>query len=317
MLRHLADLRTLAYMVITTALLVVNWNLPDDAWFTGTWWFLYFWTLMFAISVAVMAHNHGHVRIWKNEVLNTLTDWWITCFYGFPTFAWIPTHNMNHHHFTNKEGDYTITYRVSEKNNLATVLTYPSVSGVYQQAAIKIWLADMRKRNPKRFWLYLTQPAVLVVYLGALFFMDWQKALAYAVIPQQVSLFTVMLFNYVQHVHADEESEWNHSRNITGPLLNLFLFNNGYHTAHHVSPGVHWSKAPETHARIAHHIDPSLNEPSFVWYMIRQYLIAPIVPSLGTKSMRLKRIANGGPVSTTRDDAAAREGIDQLAPTGV
>jgi hypothetical protein len=59
----------------------------------------------------------------------------------------------------------------------------------------------------------------------------------------QVSLFAVLIFNYVQHVHADEESRYNHSRNFTG-LLNAMLFNNGYHTIHHEHPGVHWNETP-------------------------------------------------------------------------
>jgi fatty acid desaturase len=121
--------------------------------------------------------------------------------------------------------------------------------------------------------------------------LDWRKALLYVVIPQQVSLTAVLVFNYIQHVHADEEDEWNHSRNITGRLLNLLLFNNGYHTVHHITPGLHWSLTPAEHRKLEHKIDPALNEPSLLWYLVRTYLAAPFVPSLRRESMRLAREA--------------------------
>ena len=60
---------------------------------------LYAWSLFMAVSVAVIAHNHNHVPIWRSRFLNTLTDYWLTLFYGFPAFGWIPTHNKNHPFF--------------------------------------------------------------------------------------------------------------------------------------------------------------------------------------------------------------------------
>ena len=70
---------------------------------------------------------------------------------------------------------------------------------------------------------------------------------------------SMIFINYIQHVHADPWSEHNHSRNFVRKLGNWFVFNNGYHTAHHESAGLHWSKLPEAHAKIAHLIDPELN----------------------------------------------------------
>lgn len=65
---------------------------------------------------------------------------------------------------------------------------------------------------------------------------DWKKALLYIVAPQQ---FALLVLNYLQHVHANEESDWDHSRNFVGGLANFLLLNNGFHTVHHEWPGVH------------------------------------------------------------------------------
>ncbi len=283
MLRFKADIKTLIYMGLTTALLILQWTS------IGVHPVTYAVYLFLSVAVSVITHNHNHVRMWKSDFLNTLQDWWLTVFYGFPVFAWIPTHNKNHHKMNNRLGDYTITYRFSEKNNLVTLLTYPTISGYYQQKAIKDYLRDNYRNNKKRFYLSIAQYVVLVGWIAAALLVDWQKAIWFVIIPQQVSLFSVLIFNYVQHVHANEESEWNHSRNFTG-FLNFMLFNNGYHTIHHETAGLHWSQVPAEHKKIEKNIDPALLERSFWWYIFRNYVLGLFNRKFKTDSMRLRRI---------------------------
>ena len=270
-------------MAVTTGLLIVQWNLTA---FNPP---LYVWSLFMSVSVAVIAHNHNHVPIWRSRSLNIATDYWLTMFYGFPAFAWIPTHNKNHHLLNNKDADYTRTYRLSEKNNLLTLLTYPTISSYFQQKPISNFLKILWRSDRRKFYLAASQYVLLGVYYALALLFSWKKALVFIIVPHQVSLFSVLIFNYVQHVHADEESEYDHTRNFTG-LINLFLFNNGLHTIHHHNPGMHWSETPPAHAAIAHRIDPRLNERSFWWYIVRVYLLAPFHSSFGTVSKRLERI---------------------------
>jgi fatty acid desaturase len=282
-LKEKADVKSLIYIVITTGLFVSQW-----IWF-GVNPFLYTWFLFMSVAVAVMTHNHNHLPMWRSKVMNVLTDWWLTVFYGFPIFAWIPTHNKNHHRFNNREGDDSITYRISEKNNFLTLISYPTISGYYQQKAIMVYLKDMKANNREKFWVSISQYVVLVLWIAAALIIDWEKALLFVIIPQQVSLFSVLIFNYVQHVHANEESEWNHSRNFTG-FLNFLLFNNGYHTIHHHKAGLHWNKVPDAHKEIEKNIDPILLERSFWWYIFRSYILSIFIPKFRTNSMRLERM---------------------------
>lgn len=282
-LKEKADVKTLIYVFITSALFIAQWM------WIGVDPFIYTWFLFMSVAVAVMTHNHNHLPMWRSKILNVLTDWWLTVFYGFPIFAWIPTHNKNHHRFNNREGDDSITYRVSEKNNFLTLVSYPTISGYYQQKAIFGYLKEMKVNNKEKFWISISQYAVLVLWIAAALLIDWEKALLFVIIPQQVSLFSVLIFNYVQHVHADEESEWNHSRNFTG-FLNFLLFNNGYHTIHHHKAGLHWNKAAQAHNEIESNINSILLERSFWWYIVRSYILSIIVPKFRTRSMRLERI---------------------------
>jgi beta-carotene hydroxylase len=104
LLRYKADRRTLVYGVLTTCVFGLQWvfgpRLPIAL---GA--LVYVAYLFLSIAVTVIAHNHNHIPIWRNKTLNAFTDYWLTIFYGFPAFAWIPTHNMNHHALNNKEGD--------------------------------------------------------------------------------------------------------------------------------------------------------------------------------------------------------------------
>src|SRR5439155_12285962 len=70
-----------------------------------------------ALAAGVLAHNHNHCPTFKNRRLNNVYANWLSVFYGYPTFAWIPTHNLNHHKFINKAGDATITWRYTDKHN--------------------------------------------------------------------------------------------------------------------------------------------------------------------------------------------------------
>ena len=284
MLKNRADLKTIIFVAGITAIWSWNWALPTFAWFP------FLLSCFAAVCVSSMVHNHVHVNIFKVKALNVLYDYWLTAIYGYPVFAWISTHNKNHHVYNNRPGDFAPPFIISEKNNLFTLLSYPTVSGSVQQKVNFTYLKKLWKSDPKKCIYYWSQFAVLLgVIIGALL-VDWRKALLYVIVPQQIALNVVLIFNYLQHVHCDEESKYNHSRNIVSPLMNFFLFNNGYHTAHHLKPLSHWSDLKNLHSKIAHEIDPRLNEPSFSWMMIRMYLLAPFISSLRSHNMRKERL---------------------------
>lgn len=282
MLRYKADIRTLLYFVIITVMFVLQWQY-------GFNWLVYIVYLHFAVSVAVITHNHNHISIWTRKLPNVLTDWWLTVFYGLPVFVWVPTHNVNHHRYNNKEGDVTRTYRHTEDNNIVTLLQYPTISGRNQmKESIIPFVKGLKTKNVSLYREYMVQLAVLIVWSIVFLLLSWQKFLIFILIPQQVSQFLVIIFNYIQHVHADEESDYNHSRNFLG--VNLFLFNNGYHTIHHERANLHWSETPEAHNKIAHLIRPDLIEKSFWGYLFRTYILGGLNKRFKSKSMRLERL---------------------------
>lgn len=283
MLRFKSDRRTVLLIAITTGFFIANWLSPKLN------WYYYIGSLFMAMSVTSMVHNHNHVSVFKSRILNFIYEQWLTIFYGYPVFAWKPTHNQNHHVYGNREGDMAPSYMVGEGNNLLTLIRYPMASGSVQQKINIKFIKGLWKTNRKRFYYYISQFVSLALFIGAAFLINWKKALLYVIIPQQVALNIVLVFNYIQHVHCDEESRWDHSRNITGPVMNYLLLNNGFHTVHHENPRLHWSESRAAHYKVAHKMDPRVNEPSYVWYMFRTYILGIFFKSARTENMRAER----------------------------
>ena len=136
----------------------------------------------------------------------------------------------------------------------------------------------LERRWTRAYWAAISEYAVFFGVMAALLLLDWKKALLFFVIPQQFALFTIQVFNYVQHAEAATGSEWNHSRNFVSPVLNALLFNNGFHTVHHWKPGLHWTQTPAVHAEHAHKIHPELQQKSWWGYMLWTFFIRPFVP---------------------------------------
>ena len=195
-----------------------------------------------ALSAGVIAHNHNHTPTFRGRTLNAIFGNWLSIFYGYPTFAWVPTHNLNHHKFVNKAGDATITWRFTNKHNALVAGTYFFVSSYYQSEPIKDYIRKAKEKNPQ---LYRTIIGQYVFFLGthvallslAIALHGWKTGFRVwglmFLVPALFALWTIMFFNYIQHVHTDPWSEHNHSRSWVSPLLNYLLFNNGYHSAHH------------------------------------------------------------------------------------
>jgi fatty acid desaturase len=248
----------------------------------------------FAMAAGTMAHNHNHCPTFKSRKVNEFYATWISLFYGYPTFAWVPTHNLNHHKHVNREGDATITWRHSKRNTWWIAVSYFFISAYYQSTPIKEYIAKAKRSNPKLHAHIVKQYAVWgtvlvaaavanIVMHGPLMGMK-VFALAFG-LPCLFGTWSMMWFNYMQHVHCDPWSAHNHSRNITGRIFNFLVFNNGLHTIHHENPGSHWSKAYALHDEIKDQVDPRLNEPSFLWWVFRAYVITAIFPSLETKQV--------------------------------
>jgi fatty acid desaturase len=286
-LRHRRDVQTLVWASAMPLVSAVQYARPALV------PYLFPLSCYLALCAGVIAHNHNHYPTFHQRPLNRLFEYWLSIFYGYPTFAWVPTHNLNHHHFVNRPGDATATWRRTNSHDLWTAVTYFFFSSYWQQEPTSAFIRKARAGNRPVYRRIILQYSCWAGGGAALLAVAWAIHGAatglyvwgiVTVAPAVFALWTIMLFNYEQHVHADAWSDRNHSRSWTG-FVNVLLFNNGYHAAHHEEPGRHWSELPAVHARLAPDIDPSLLERSMVWYFLRCYLIAPLAGRQGTTQL--------------------------------
>jgi fatty acid desaturase len=288
-LRNPADRRTLLWaFVFFPGVALAQYALPALAGWTLPL------SLYLAYCAAIFSHNHNHCPTFAGRRSNAFFSAWISVFYGYPTFAWIPTHNLNHHKYVDRAGDATITWRLTKKNHFGMAFIYFFVSSYWQSGPTKEYIAKARAGKPALYRQILIQYVVVFgSHLGLL-------ALAVALhglgrgllvylsaflIPAVFALWAIMYTNYIQHVHCDPWSKHNHSRNFVSPLNNFFVFNGGFHTVHHEHAGVHWSKYPELHAQIAHEIHPALNESTILGYSFRAYFLGLFLPRFRTQQI--------------------------------
>jgi beta-carotene hydroxylase len=281
-LRHPADVRTMIWaFVLLPAVAVGQYAGPSlAAWLTP-------FSFYFAYCAGVIAHNHNHCPTFRGRAANAVMSAWLSFFYGYPTFAWIPTHNANHHRFVNRPGDATATWRVTPRNGAFAALTFFFVSAAAQRPLIARFLGEARRRRPRAFALYLAEYVVVFAGHAAV----WSLAIAMHGValgsrvylaaigaPALGALWGLMFTNYVQHVDCDPWSPYDHSRNFVSPWMNWLVFDNGFHTAHHRHPGLHWSRLRAAHARMAPLIDPRLVEGSIVGYCSKAYVLSRLLP---------------------------------------
>ena len=296
-LRNTADYRTVLWVGLAILLVIIQYSHVD--------WIVYLSPIScyLAIACGVIAHNHNHRATFHSRRLNNAFGHVLTVFYGYPTIMWIPTHNLNHHHFVNRPGDATITWRYTNKHNLFVAATYPLVSAYFQTEPVQRYVRLAKRKNRSLYSRILFQYAFWIAFYCGMMFLAWYLYHGQQfgrglyvwffslVLPAICSFTIIMVFNYIQHVHADAWSDIDHSRNFTGRMFNFLFFNNGFHTVHHERPGLHWSELPAAHAKIAADIDPRLNEKSLCWFMVRQYVLAFFIPSFSTTQVGRSPVA--------------------------
>lgn len=226
----------------------------------------------FSFLNAVVIHNHVHQGIFQSRRLNMI--WRCVLSFGslYPASANIPSHNLVHHHFDDDgRPDWAAPEHVRFRWNLLNLIHFPNVVGPNTFRGVQRWMAVSARRELSRQYLFENLAAFGVTFVLLAF--DFWTTLFFIVIPQLYGARCILRINLIQHDGCDTSSEWNHSRNFVGRAFNWIMCNNGYHTIHHNRAGLHWSVLHEAHRReVMPRIDPSLNEPSMVKYLLRTYL---------------------------------------------
>jgi fatty acid desaturase len=267
-LRYRADLRTLAFLATVNILFVLQWL--DIV--RGIYWLLP--TYILAVVALVVKHNQAHSPTFRRAAWNSAFELWLSVLTAHPTSGIITSHNILHHGRNNTEHDFVRCSLVRYRHNLLNLLVFffASVAAMYQNKPSD--LDEWRQSRPSLYRQAIAERILTYSVLLLLVLLDWRATLKYCAGPWLFAQWVLVTINLLQHQDCDFDSEFDHSRNLTGRILNWLLLNNGYHTAHHMFPSAHWSVLPKIHKRVVSpHVCASLNERSLWLCLWRRFIL--------------------------------------------
>jgi beta-carotene hydroxylase len=300
MLRYKADIRTLTVVALYFTVVALSWLYFPEEWYLKVAVVMANATLSF--MCAVITHNTIHSPIFKEARFNRLFQVVLSFTYGHSVSAYVPGHNFSHHQYTQTPKDRIRTDKMRFRWNLLNQLFFffRMAPGIMKDE--NAFAKRMMKEHPRWFAQYVLELVLVIGVKVALIVLDWEKGLLILVIPHLYAAWGIVGTNFWQHDGCDEHHPYNHTRNFTGGFLNFLAFNNGYHSAHHDVPHLHWSLLPEYHReKVAPFIHPNLNRVSLLVYLWEVHI---------WPGKRLDYLGNPLQLPPKCDDADWMEGLD-------
>lgn len=264
-LRHRADWRTLLLVASALGLSVATW---------GGWArhpVLPAVSVLLAFVCCIVAHNHMHLPVFRERFWNSAFQLVLMFGSGQPPTGILTAHNERHHGQPDSEQDFVRTSLARSSWNLLNLLVFPFLSVAAMIREKPDDLARWKSLRPRLYRQALRERVVFYAVLSVLLAVDWKATGIYLILPWFVAQLMLVGVNLLQHQDCEMESEYNHSRNVTGGLVNWILFNNGYHTAHHLRPSMHWSLLPGFHrVCVVPRINPALDHRTFAGLLIER-----------------------------------------------
>ncbi|MDP7397544.1 MAG: fatty acid desaturase [Lentisphaeria bacterium] len=249
-LRYQADRWPIAIILFAFGLdLVVFFLAP-------TWRYAAAWTVLGIFHKACICsfnHHHQHLATFHSNVLNRLLEIPYGFLTGVTSHTWFLHHVIGHHqHYLDQSLDESRWKR--DDGTPMRELEYATV--VAATGYHRAFMAG--KRHPKHRMNFVLMLLLQLTILGSFFWYNWQNALFVFLLPMAISLFLTAWHTYYHHCGLNAENDHEASWNITHKWYNILTGNLGYHTAHHLRGGLHWSKLPRFHDTIVEKIPDRL-----------------------------------------------------------
>lgn len=235
----------------------------------SNWWLPVLWFGALIIPkgwVCSWNHHHQHLPMFRHTLPNRLLEIVFGFQTGITSHGWFLHHVVGHHmNYLDQKKDES-RWKRDDGSTMGEVEYALTVALTAYPRAWRVGREQPKYRA--QFHTFLRMAALQVVLLGVLFWHNPYNALFVFLLPMMASLYVTVWATYFHHVGLETDDHNHASYNILHRGYNLMTGNLGYHTAHHSKQGLHWSKLPELHARLARDIPANLyREPGipFVW----------------------------------------------------
>lgn len=270
-LRHRADLRTLGFVVLALILLGGAWSglLRSPVTVAAS--------CGFAFICCIIAHNHMHQPVFHGRIWNGIFQLVLMFGSGQPPTGIITAHKERHHVHPDTDQDFVRTSLVASRWNGLNLLVFPFVSIAAMFREKPDDLSRWKDSRPRLYRQAVLERWIFYPSVVLLMFLDWRSTMLFLTAPWLGAQLCLVGVNLLQHQDCDTTSEYDHSRNVTGRITNWILLNNGYHTAHHLRPSLHWSLLPDYHRdHVVPRMDPALDHRSFTGLLVERLRRPPV-----------------------------------------
>ncbi len=250
LIRHPADRVPVALFFSLFALDLAVFFLCGSIWLTSLWALI---GLAPKACICSWNHHHQHVAMFRSHFWNRVLEVVFSFQTGITTNAWVLHHVLGHHlNYLDQTKDESGWMRADGK----TMGTFEYVWNLAWSGYIRAW--QVGKNHKKYQRSMLRAGTFVIILLSGFIYWNWVNALILFVIPMLLGYIFTCWHTYYHHAGLHTDSHHDASYNIMDSFYNWATGNLGYHTAHHMKPGLHWSKLPEYHQSIAKHIPSHL-----------------------------------------------------------
>ncbi len=270
LLYYRQDARSVFLLLVTLVLIIVPMLEAPPSELVFPWLVL---SALFCFNACIINHNHIHHPTFRHAILNELFSHLLGLAKGHTSTGVVVAHNLNHHRYHGAEEDWIRTSLAGDGPGMFRLFRYifrASRTMAHErnrQTAPKLTTRQLRQLHRERISLWGFMMLVL--------WLDWEQALVFVFLPWGLGMMMLTGVNLLQHDGCRPDDRYRNSRNFTSRLGNWFFFNNGFHTAHHLQPQMHWSRLRGFHTcNLSSRVPASLNERSILSYLLRHYLLA-------------------------------------------
>ncbi|WP_158278815.1 fatty acid desaturase [Leucothrix arctica] len=212
-------------------------------------------------AVSAFTHHHQHHKTFRSPVLNHILEFFYFLHTGATSNMWVLQHNLGHH-INYKEPLKDEARWMTNNGQTMSALKYT----VFNTLTIYGHVFHIGKRHPKLLKSVVYHHVIGLLLLATLLYYQPINALLLFLVPMLLIFIFTVFATYDHHAELDTGTPLHASRNNLNKLHNIMHGNLGYHTAHHLRPGLHWSKLPEFHETIKDQIpDELIHDSYFDW----------------------------------------------------
>jgi fatty acid desaturase len=254
-LKYINDKRDLPFIHLLTAIhifvipaAIILYTPLLQGWY---WWLLYipyFYVsqMYFKGRFGLMLHCISHRKLFAKGYtwLYNYTIWFVCPFFGHTPETYFVHHMAMHHVENNQEDDASSTMKY-KRDSLVDYLKYV---GRFLVMGFVDTFMYLFSRKRKKLYMRLSYGEIsFYLFCVGMSFVNFHATLFIFIIPFVFARIVMMLGNWAQHSFIDKdntEDNFTSAINCINTKYNQMCWNDGYHTVHHLRPGMHYTEIP-------------------------------------------------------------------------